>query len=831
MNPGSFPSAISNAGGLWRRATALCVLACVTASAGASTKPKSLGSRISAAGLSLYVSGDGQYSLHSDLLHADVFRSDVVVDTEDGAVRASTYPLHRETAARFTDQFGSGKSLTVKYSGLTSKPELELTLRLYDDGSWGDVRVRVNNTAQRPLRLHAIHVLHSTTLHLGGPDATDRVLSDSFSEDTPQMRILDLPQAERGMHLASGSQLVYNRASGKSILVAALSAERFLTAFHLGMEGAGDAAHISGWDIASRGTEEVLQKELLAYSTANHASLTVELAAGEAVSAEPVMFSVGDDYHRQLELYGSIIRTLHHARVSAATPIGWWSWTAHYLGITQGLALANAAWLAQNLREDGYTFFQIDEGYQYARGEYTTADATAFPAGMRYTSEEIRSMGLRFGIWVAPLQVSERSWVYANHPEWLVKNHAGEPIHIGKAGKVEELYVLDTTHPGAQEYLRMTYRTLVRDWGVRFIKMDFLDETAVEGVRYRPNTTALEALRIGLAVIRETVGDDVLLDKDGSPMLTPVGLVDCGRISQDTGHTFASTRDAATGIAARYYMNRNFYLADPDAFTVSRQVLPDRKSHGNTVSLTLDEAESSIALSAISGGMFEIGDDLPTLGASADRVALVRNRTLLDMARLGRASLPVDLMTYAPEDLQPSTFLLKEDQRENILTTFNWTDAPRTRVISLRAMGLSKLAYAATDVLRGGDVPVSDGSVSFTLPPHSVRMVRLVDTSSQPDPLKFSVSMPSAARAGEGLSMSASASLQQPVLQYVWDFGDGTKAEGAEQTHTFTYEGNFLVTVMALGIDGQRFTQKRSVAVAGHFPTAYRSEKQRYVGP
>jgi hypothetical protein len=47
-------------------------------------------------------------------------------------------------------------------------------------------------------------------------------------------------------------------------------------------------------------------------------------------------------------------------------------------------------------------------------------------------------------------------------------------------------------------------------------------------------------------------------------------------------------------------------------FTVSTQIVPDRAWHGNKLPLTMDEAEISIALSAISGGMFEIGDDLPT---------------------------------------------------------------------------------------------------------------------------------------------------------------------------------------------------------------------------
>src|ERR1700683_1123359 len=156
----------------------------------------------------------------------------------------------------------------------------------------------------------------------------------------------------------------------------------------------------------------------------------------------------------------------------------------------------------------------------------------------------------------------------------------------------------------------------------------------------------------------------------GSPMLNPVGLVDAGRISQDTGHSFDASRDAASGIAARYYMNRNYFIADPDAFTVSTQTVDDQSWHGGQRPLTLDEARVSISLAAVSGGMFEIGDDLPTLGASPERLALVKNADLVDMARLGRASTPVHLMTYEKNDRQPGIFLLKDNERQFILRIF-----------------------------------------------------------------------------------------------------------------------------------------------------------------
>jgi hypothetical protein len=348
----------------------------------------------------------------------------------------------------------------------------------------------------------------------------------------------------------------------------------------------------------------------------------------------------------------------------------------------------------------------------------------------------------------------------------------------------------------------------------------------------RPNTTALQALRIGLEVIRETVGDNVVLDKDGSPMLTPVGIVDTGRISQDTGHTFGSTRDAAPGIAGRYYMNRNFYESDPDAFTVSEQITPDRGWHGNKVPLTQDEAEASIALSAVSGGMFEIGDDLPALGASPPRLALVRNSDLLDMARLGRSSVPFDLMTYREEDKQPSVFLLKEDNRQWILTIFNWTEEPRSHSIAFEDLGIKPgRSFTASDVLRGGMLPIRDGRMAIDQPAHSVRMIKLINNSVTARAPDFEMRVLPSAQAGETMEFRAFSTGETPVLGYQWNFGDGVAGDGAEVTHTYTQPGSYAVIVEAIGLDKRSSTKTMTIAFTGHVPTIYDpARKERYGG-
>ena len=597
-----------------------------------------------------------------------------------------------------------------------------------------------------------------------------------------------------------------------------------------------NAPQIEAFEVDSTGTTELTKENSLKQSPSeDQMELSLAVAPGAALDSERLFFSVSGDYHSQLETYGSLIRVLHHARTSSPSPMGWWSWTAYYFGLNEGTALTNAHWLAQHLKSLGYQFFHIDEGYQYARGEYATPDSTLFPNGMAALERRIRSEGLIPGAWTAPFQVADRSWIYENHRDWLVHNAKGEAIRIGQVDGKDRLFVLDTTNPGAQEYLRKTYSTLVNEWNIGYIKLDFMEDTAVEGFFYRPNTAALEAQKIGLQIIRQAVGEQVLLDKDGSPMLNPVGIVDTGRISLDSGHTFEATRDAAPGIAARYYMNRNFFVSDPDAFCVSTQIVTDQPWHGGKVPLTVDEAKASVALSAVAGGMYEIGDDLPALGADPERLALVQNRDMIEMIKLGRASKPVDLMSYSPEDDQPSIFWLEEDHRQGMLTIFNWTDQRHSHSIEFSSLGLPPSnRYTISNVLDGKAVaPPNPNSVVVDMPPHSARVLKIVDMGVPARPPVIKVEhMPSVKTGAAATFHARPATSEDIVVTYRWSFGDGVTLEGPEVSHAYTKPGAYRVVVTAIGLGGLSTEESFAIPVSGLVSTRFAaSEKQRYQPP
>jgi hypothetical protein len=633
------------------------------------------------------------------------------------------------------------------------------------------------------------------------------------------------------MHLAVGSQLIYNRQSKESVFFGALSADRLLTILHLQTRSAPNGAGISGFTVDCAGTTEIMATDeesgVREGPKENIVELSLPVNNGEGLSAEPVMFAAGSDYHAQLENYGAAIRELHHSRIPEDNMLGWWSWTAFYMKITEGNSFTNALWLSQHLKDLGYDWFHFDFGYGYARGDYSTPNASKFPHGMRPLTQRIAQLGLNVGIWTAPLEVGEFGSIYQNHKDWLVHNARGEPIQVTTDEEVrsEKVFALDCTNPAAQEFLRQTYRTLLREWQVKYIKLDFMDTTAVEGYFYRPHTTALENLRIGLQVIRDAVGDAVLLDKDGSPMLSPVGIVDDGRTSQDTGHTFQRSKEAAPGIAARYYMHRNFFINDPDAFTVSRQLIEEREIQ---TPLTLSEAEVSIALAAMSGGMFEIGDDLPTLGADPDRVALVTNPELLRIAKLGRAAIPVDLLSYRAKDEQPSVFLLREDRRQSVLAVFNWTERPNSHLFSLSDLKLTPgRNYKFTNIFSPeNNVALSGESIQLDQPAHSVRLVKIVDTRIPAAAPSIQLDVPDHAKVWEELKIASKADPSGvSTLSYKWDFGDGTTQQGREVRHTYTKAGNYTVRLVAEGIDGIPAEKQAAISVSGNIsfapPTPY----------
>ncbi|MBR2850237.1 MAG: NPCBM/NEW2 domain-containing protein [Clostridia bacterium] len=84
------------------------------------------------------------------------------------------------------------------------------------------------------------------------------------------------------------------------------------------------------------------------------------------------------------------------------TPImGWASWNAYHPNISEAKILSQAEKLVEyGLANLGYTFVNIDDGWQYGRVDgVVQINEERFPNGMKYMSDTLHSMGLKAGIY------------------------------------------------------------------------------------------------------------------------------------------------------------------------------------------------------------------------------------------------------------------------------------------------------------------------------------------------------------------------------------------------------------------------------------------------
>jgi len=132
---------------------------------------------------------------------------------------------------------------------------------------------------------------------------------------------------------------------------------------------------------------------------------------------------------------------------------------------------------ADHLQHAGCDLFIIDVGWYRRAGDFD-ADPKKFPNGIKPVARYINSKGMRTGLWVTVGSVHNKSNVALQHPEWLVKNAAGEPenLHDGNMQEDGDQWssALRTMSLGSGYYdhIHQVMRGLVRDSGISYLKLD-----------------------------------------------------------------------------------------------------------------------------------------------------------------------------------------------------------------------------------------------------------------------------------------------------------------------------------------------------------------------
>ncbi len=452
----------------------------------------------------------------------------------------------------------------------------------------------------------------------------------------------------------------------------------------------------------------------------------VRLDPGKSARSELLAVQAGPDPLELLEWWAEETGREMKARVPDDPPTGWCSWYTFYGDNTAQDVVHNVSAIEEHALPLDVVL--IDDGYQTAIGDWLSLDESKFPDGMVPVIQKIRDAGRRVGIWTAPFGAAADSQLFADHPDWVLRDQADQPV-IGWEHWGTTCYALDCTHPQVLEWLGETFHRIRQEWQASFFKTDFLFAAARPGKHRDPTVTRAQALRRGLRAIRKAIGSRAFLLGCGAPLGPCVGLVDGMRIGPDVDPNWhpvwrhdlssVSTKNALRNVVARAPFHGRLWANDPDCVLV--------RHRGDDMDLVLNEVRTLAALVGLSGGLTLDSDDLHAI----DPGRLKYLRQVLPPT--GISARPLDLF----EREMPRLFLLPVERdwgRWWVAGVINWDARTTETTVRLDDLNLPPGRYHVFHYWRRRYLGVVDDAVTIHRhQPHETAVLLFKPVSSRPD--------------------------------------------------------------------------------------------------
>jgi Alpha-galactosidase len=435
----------------------------------------------------------------------------------------------------------------------------------------------------------------------------------------------------------------------------------------------------------------------------------------------------------------ALLMTPADAGPAAPTPpMGWNSWDAYGLTITEEQFKANVTELAK-LKSFGWNYAVIDEGwymadpfakdlktrhYQLDGNGLLLPALSRFPsaaegAGLKPLGDLVHSAGLKFGVHV--IRGIPKDAVAANTPI------AGTSYRAADAADTSDICPWDDGNYGIKDNAagQAYYDSMVKkyaDWGVDFIKVDCIADHP-----YKAN----EIRQIAKAITNS--GREIVLSLSPGPTnithAAEVGaLAQMWRIADDSwdGWTFGDGKwpnGLLTGFAKlaewhAYAKPGNW----PDADMLPFGSLRPNPGWGEPRSsrLTEDEEKSWFTLWAIARSPLILGGNLTELPAFTR--SLLTSKEVIAVNQTAFESYPVDSLAQK----EAKAWVALSGSRKTPLKTvavFNTADTPLAFKARWKDLTLSA-RHGARDLFSGKKLPVSD-TLTLTLPARGSAMLRV----------------------------------------------------------------------------------------------------------
>jgi alpha-galactosidase len=288
--------------------------------------------------------------------------------------------------------------------------------------------------------------------------------------------------------------------------------------------------------------------------------------------------------------------------------LGWTSWYNFYTNINEEKLNTSLQQLQAVFPSANY--FQIDDGYQTAVGDWLSIDAKKFPNGLSVLRKQIKESGYQAGIWLAPFICEPKSDLYRNYQDWLLKDEKGKTVKAGYAPHWSgHFYAIDFYNESFQKYLAKVLHFFTEEMGFTLLKLDFIYAVCLLP---RKDKSRAEILVDAIQFIKKHAPKAKLL-ACGAPLGPLFGLVDYCRIGADIhlkwehnllkffrNRERVSTAIALASILGRHHLNNRFFGNDPDVFVL----------RSNNHQLTFQQQATILKLATLSGNLIFNSDKM-----------------------------------------------------------------------------------------------------------------------------------------------------------------------------------------------------------------------------
>ncbi len=429
---------------------------------------------------------------------------------------------------------------------------------------------------------------------------------------------------------------------------------------------------------------------------------------------------------RYIPYYSPINRTR-----APKAPTGWMSWNLYFDKATAEDNLAEARIGKKYLQPFGMEFWHI-ESWQGNSDQLPVSNfynlnlevnEKQFPEGMKKLAEDIRALGFRPGIWMAPFGTGNDEF-YAEHKDWFLHDKNGVPMRSWN-GK----YTIDPSNDEVIAHLRKIHHIAAYDWGYDYFKIDGMSGSGAHYCAHffeRPETKAAmrnpncpDPFERCVRAFREGIGEDRIFNACQGHFTGPEPkYADCGRIGSDIVHPnqpvgWKNLMDQGGRTHNQIFAHNIVFWADPDTLLVND-------------ALTMDEARLSTVVVSLPGQMMFSGDKLAEL--SMDRMRLLQ-QALPPVPDIHPVNLYPIFKHLPVWDLK----VRRPWENYDVIALFNWTEEDAEIGFTAEEVGLCpETEFVAYEFWTNQFVGKIKGAYSCKVPAHAVRLFAVHQLQANP---------------------------------------------------------------------------------------------------